>query len=178
MCKKIRIADIQTPAEAATETLLKTVADEDGNVELPIDVNQVLDKMGIKPEAMLLADDTSGLLVKDKPNAPFKAVSNVLDHPHRARFTYAHELGHYVHCYQDLPEEEKAGKVERRDELASRGCDPEEIWSNQFAAALLMPASIVRYYWEQALSPGTMAAKFDVSLEAMNNRLKNLGLIR
>lgn len=178
MEKKIRIEDIQTPAGAATETLWKTVADEDGNVDLPINVNEVLEKMGIESEMMPLEADTSGLLVKDKPNEPFKAVSNMHDHPHRARFTFAHELGHFIHSYQDLPEDKIAGKVEKRDELSSRGCDPDEIWANQFAAALLMPASIVRYYWAKALSPESMAAKFGVSLSAMNNRLSNLDLFQ
>lgn len=178
MDKKIRIDDIQKPAKAATETLLKTVADPDGNVVLPIDVHEVLSKMGIRTELMLLQGDTSGLLVKDKPDEPFKAVSNIMDHPHRVRFTYAHELGHYVHSYQDLPEDKVAGKVEKRDELSSRGCDSEEIWANRFAAALLMPASIVRRYWGKAYSPELMAEKFDVSPSAMNNRLSSLGLIQ
>lgn len=178
MGEKIRVKDLRTPAAAATETLLKTIADANGCVSLPINVHRVLDMMGIKAQTMLLQSDTSGLLVKNKPNEPFKAVSNRENHPHRRRFTYAHELGHFVHTYQDLPNDKIAGKVEKRDELASLGTDPEEIWANNFAAALLMPASIVRNYWAQGMSVSAMSSLFDVSYGAMSNRLSNLGLLR
>lgn len=178
MGEKIKVGTLQTPAAAATETLMKTIADVNGCVSLPIDVKQVLGKLGIKVETMFLEPDTSGLLVKDKANEPFKAVSNIENHPHRRRFTYAHELGHYIHSYQDLPADKVAGKVEKRDELASSGTDPDEIWANKFAAALLMPASIVRNYWAQGMSVPAMSALFDVSGEAMSNRLSTLGLLR
>ncbi len=178
MGEKIKVRNLQTPAAAATETLMRTIADANGCVSLPIDVKRVLEKLGIKVETMFLEPDTSGLLVKNKADEPFKAVSNIQNHPHRKRFTYAHELGHYIHSYQDLPDNEKAGKVEKRDELASSGTDPDEIWANKFAAALLMPASIVRNYWAQGMSVPAMSVLFDVSDEAMKNRLSTLGLLR
>lgn len=178
MGEKIKVKNLQTPAAAATEALKITIADKNGCVSLPIDVKQVLEKFGIKVQTMPLKSDTSGLLVKDKANEPFKAVSNIENHPHRKRFTYAHELGHYIHSYQDLPDKEVAGKVEKRDELASSGTDPDEIWANKFAAALLMPASIVRNYWAQGMIVPAMSALFDVSSEAMTNRLSTLGLLR
>lgn len=178
MGEKIRVKNLKTPAAAATETLLNTIADVNGCVSLPINVRDVLDKLGIVAEEMPLNPETSGLLVKDEPNKPFKAVSNIGNHPHRQRFTYAHELGHFIHSYQDLPADKVAGKVEKRDELASLGTDPEEIWANKFAGALLMPASIVRNYWAQGTSIPAMATLFDVSVSAMSNRLSNLGLLR
>jgi Zn-dependent peptidase ImmA (M78 family) len=178
MTEKIRIRNLSAPAASATETLLSTIADVNGCVTLPIDVEVIIEKMGIKVEQLDLDSSTSGLLVKDKANEPFKAVSNISNHPHRRRFTFAHELGHYIHSYQNLPDDQVAGKVEKRDELSSLGRDPEEIWANQFAASLLMPASIVRSYWADGRSFSWMILMFDVSSEAMSNRLSTLGLIR
>lgn len=152
MGKKIRVKNLYTPAAAATETLLTTIADVNGCVSLPIHVGQVLSRMGLKAETMYLDSNISGLLVKDKPGEPFKAVSNVMSYQYQKRFTYAHELGHYVHTYQDLPDDHILGMTEKNTELSSLGSNPEEIWANKYAEALLMPASIVRDYWAQGLS--------------------------
>ncbi|RSX56731.1 ImmA/IrrE family metallo-endopeptidase [Bifidobacterium samirii] len=163
------------PAESATETLLKTIA-VDGRVTLPIDVEAVIKALGLQMESLPLTPTTDGLLVKPSPNEPFKAVVNNASHEHRRRFTYAHEIGHFVHKYQDYPEDEKTGLVERRDELSSKGIDPEEIWANRFAAALLMPASIVRHCWGEGRTRDELADMFNVSRRAMDLRIATLGL--
>lgn len=170
------IKDRQYPAASATETLLKTIADN-GRVTLPIDVTAIAHALGLETQALHLDDpSTDGLLVKDQPRSPFKAVVSTDTHPHRQRFTYAHEIGHYIHKYQDLPKEERAGRVEHRDELSPEGIDPEEIWANRFAAALLMPAAIVRRHWGEGRSRDELARMFDVSRRAMDLRIATLGL--
>ena len=66
---------------------------------------------------------------------------------------------------------------DRRGPSAARGNNPDEIYANQFAAALLMPEEKVRELRGQ-IGPAAMAVEFGVSLEAMMFRLENLGLDR
>ncbi|RYN12663.1 Zn peptidase [Bifidobacterium animalis subsp. animalis] len=165
------------PSQAATELLLKTVADEDNRVMLPINVVDIARQLGLEYTMLFLQEDVSGLLVKDTEDGPFKAVVDAGEHEHRTRFTLAHEIGHYIHKYQGPEWEHKeAGLVERRDELSTRGTDPEERWANSFAASLLMPASIVINFWADGMEIPDMARKFNVSQKALEYRVKNLGL--
>jgi len=50
--------------------------------------------------------------------------------------------------------------------------------ANRFAAALLMPDSAVTDMAGEGLSPAQMAQRFGVSVEAMDIRLQELGLLR
>lgn len=172
---RIKVDSLDAPYRAADELLRKTVV-KDGMISIPVDVEAIAKELGLDYQRLLLDEKTDGLLVKDEPNTPFKAVVDSLAHPHRARFTLSHEIGHYIHKYQDFPDEKIAGKVERRDEMSSRGIDPEEIWANRFAAALLMPAGIVAKLWADGKRIEDMADMFNVSLAAMGHRIENLGL--
>ncbi|KFF31688.1 ImmA/IrrE family metallo-endopeptidase [Bifidobacterium bombi] len=176
MTDKIKVDNTGSPAAAATDTLLKTVGTADGRVNLPINLSDISRLLGIKMESMILDKDKAGILVKPE-NDDFHAVANITDGLQRQRFTYAHEIGHYIHKYQDFPREKPAGEVEERDELSSQGIDPEEIWANKFAAALLMPAAIVRQFWAEDKSVSEMANIFAVSKSAMNVRVATLGLM-
>ncbi|NMM93952.1 ImmA/IrrE family metallo-endopeptidase [Bifidobacterium oedipodis] len=171
----IRVNDLSSPAAAATETLLKTVA-PGGGLNLPVDPFRVAELLGLKPEKLALTPDVDGLLVKNKANEPFKAVTDVYASEQRQRFTTAHEIGHWVHKYQDTPPDAVLGIVESRDDLSSKGIDPEEIWANRFAAALLMPAAIVRRHWGEGRSRDELARMFGVSRRSMDLRIATLGL--
>lgn len=98
---------------------------------------------------------------------------NGLDHPNRQRFTCAHEIGHYS-------SRRKSGEDEtfsdRRATLAGLGVSPEEIYANQFAAALLMPAHLVQRFRGEGLAVEKMARRFGTSVQAMELRIRNLGL--
>ena len=172
---KIAIDDPSTPAAATTETLLKTVAPS-GYLNLPVDPARVAELLGILPQRLMLDHDVDGLLVKDEAGKPFKAVSNACASPQRQRFTTAHEIGHWVHEYQDVPDDAVLGRVERRDDTSSKGVDPEEIWANRFAVALLMPAAIVRRHWGEGCTRDELAEMFGVSRRSMDVRIATLGL--
>lgn len=169
------INETGNPVSAAIETLESTIA-PNGMVSIPIDVERVVNDLGLQVQKLPLDPGVDGILVKDKAGEPFKAVADSSAHEHRQRFTLAHELGHYVHKYQSVPIEEKMGRVERRDDTSSKGIDYEEIWANKFAASLLMPASIVRKYWGEGLTRAAMAKLFNVSERSMDIRLTTLGL--
>lgn len=175
MENRITVSNVDDPNAAAMQLLRQTIAPA-GRIVLPVAVEEVARCLGVEYRRMHLESGTDGLLVKDRPNVPFKAVVDDTVHPHRARFTLAHELGHYIHRYQNLPADKVAGKVEKRDELSHLGTDPEERWANSFAAALLMPPGPMVILWGQGTSVKHMADRFDVSVEAMRYRIDKLGL--
>lgn len=142
------------------------------NGGLPVDPAQIAHALGIRVRRVLLPENRSGALVKAREEAP-AILLNAADGNNRQRFTCAHEIGHYVKR-ADHPEEYEF--IDYRDALASQGTDPEEIYANRFAAALLMPSSEVRRLAAEGMSDLQMSFRFDVSLEAMQYRLQSLGL--
>jgi Zn-dependent peptidase ImmA (M78 family) len=102
----------------------------------------------------------------------------------RQRFTIAHECGHLqLHAgkmYVDA-------RVNFRDAVSGLAIDHEEIEANAFAAALLMPQDHVLTEIRKAskrheshdvtVIVDELARAFVVSKQAMEIRLKNLGLI-
>jgi Zn-dependent peptidase ImmA (M78 family) len=139
--------------------------------DLPVDPVRIAGSLGIRVIRATLDADMSGALVKELGKDPV-ILLNAGDSPNRQRFTCAHELGHYVKR-KDSPEAYEY--VDRRDSLTATGRDPEEIYANGFAAALLMPPTAVARLADEGLSDVQMALRFDVSLEAMRWRLVKLG---
>lgn len=86
----------------------------------------------------------------------------------RVRFTVAHEIGHWVLAQGTWP-------ISCQSAAGSR--TPEERMADRFAAALLMPADAVIAAWLRGEAFTALAARFDVSLEAMHWRLVELGLV-
>lgn len=90
----------------------------------------------------------------------------------RQRWTMAHELGHLVmRDTDDLLVDET---VWRNTSMESR--------ANGFAAAFLMPGSLVREAWRDEAAPNEslisqLLEKFHVSLDALAFRLHNLGCV-
>ena len=98
----------------------------------------------------------------------------------RARFTAAHELGHYVlhrddvasvvdsdlNMYRRGPSSESGGGEERRREYQA----------NMFAVEFLMPADKVREAYGVTNDLSRLVRIFDVSEEAMGYRLNELEL--
>lgn len=164
------------PYAAATDTLKQTVV-KDGRITLPVDVDAVAQRLGLIVERLVLPSGTDGMLVKEDPyDYSFKAVLDARAHVHRSRFTLAHEIGHFVHSYQDFPLGKTGGILERRDRTSSEGVDEEEVWANRFAAALLMPSGIVADLWAKGASIPDMAEILNVSTQAMGLRVHDLGL--
>lgn len=166
------------------EIKAKTILQQTNSYYLPVPVDVVAHRLGLKVEAAQLGENVSGLLVIVEGKGIIGYNSS---HPEvRQRFTIAHEIGHYIlHQEQDsLFIDKKYGAAYRRDEQSSLGEKPREIQANRFAAALLMPEDLVEKEFvrsefdlgdEYALIE--LARKFRVSSQAMAFRLANLGLI-
>jgi Zn-dependent peptidase ImmA (M78 family) len=111
---------------------------------------------------------------------------NSANSPRRQRFTIAHELGHLdLHEGRQLTVDHSM-RVDWRDETSSLGTDKQEVEANAFAAALLMPKSLINKQIRVHLHGNSMARDalisalardFDVSAEAMGYRLINLGIL-
>ncbi len=120
---------------------------------------------------------------------------NSMDHHNRQRFTLAHELGHLVNDI--IPHIEKHEEFTYKDPATnfkrSGTAAIEEYEANEFAAKLLMPKSlvikegkkIIKFLKMKSLKGKVskssfiekMSEKFDVSEQAMEIRLKTVGII-
>lgn len=100
----------------------------------------------------------------------------------RQRFTIAHELGH-LQLHQDAL---FVDGLLQRDATSSRAVNTHEIEANAFAAELLMPRHLLLAELRERLPKSgvadpakltrQLAQKFEVSEQAMEFRLANLGL--
>lgn len=163
---------MRTPVKDAYETHSKYWADSSGDLDLPIDPISIASAMGIDVFTAKMSPDQDGYLEPDGPNGRPAIILNQDQSMNRIRFTCAHELGHYV----DHKQRNAALTRCDRDGRAASGTDPEEIYSNRFAAALLMPKTFLVKLYNQGLSVDALARRFKVSYSAMAWRLRNLGL--
>lgn len=101
----------------------------------------------------------------------------------RRRFTIAHELGHYLLHNDDIHFDERIplNPIGLRYGSTSTSADPKEIEANAFAADLLMPLDLLKnesipsdFGADEELA--RLAARFDVSVQAMTIRLTTLRL--
>jgi Zn-dependent peptidase ImmA (M78 family) len=152
--------------------------------ELPVRVEEIARQLGVTLVMETLDRNVSGLLFRQGED---KAIGVNAAHPVvRQRFTIAHEIGHLrLHPGKDLILDHV--RVNLRDDVSSHGTDREEREANAFAAELLMPTSEVASQVRRVLDRGgttdsrfiaDLALLFDVSEQAMEFRLVNLGLRR
>lgn len=158
--------------EAADEaTRLLTVA---WPFSIPIDPVAIARTVGIRVLTAPLDAETMGVLIKQPGQDPTIMI-NEGDSEHRRRFTCAHELGHWV---RRSDEADEYTTIDLRNPLSATGLSDEEVFANEFAACLLMPEPTVRRLQKEGLSDIEMSLQFKVSREAMQFRLRNLGLLR
>lgn len=138
-----------------------------GDIIFPVDPARLAADIGIDVHVVDLPRNVSGALVSEEGMDPVILLSSI-DSNNRRRFTCAHELGHHLRG--------DANDVERRDEKASWGSDPKEIYANSFAAAVLMPAAYFRRLAADR-SVGELASIFGVSAAAVRLRCKNLDIV-
>lgn len=155
------------PAELADLARL-----EAGQTHAPIDVHVVIGACNVRFTEERMPDALSGLVVV-VGDTPIIAVRQQ-DPPRRRRFTAAHELGHVLLAHHD---------TFHVDLTAAEGVPPNYNWrheraANDFAAALLMPAALLRADVSTTVQVSTnaLAERFDVSEQAMSIRLTALGL--
>lgn len=166
------------------DTRAENILRQTGMLRVPVDVELVAHRLSLQIEAVPLGENVSGLLVVEKGQGVIGY--NVTHAPVRQRFTVAHEIGHFILHRNDNPSAlfiDTRYIVYRRDAKSSTGEDRREREANRFAAALLMPATLL--YVELQNHPfdfgdeetlTTLASKFQVSTQAMSIRLSNLNI--
>ena len=154
---------------------------EHGLSRPPIDVYKLAKKLGIRVVEEGLGNDVSGMLYREGDRAVILVNRN--ESSVRQRFSVAHELGHYIlHQGSSVFVDRR---VRFRDSTSSTGTNREEVQANRFAAALLMPESLVlkevharrqrRFLPTDEELIQELADLFDVSTHAIEFRLGNLG---
>jgi Zn-dependent peptidase ImmA (M78 family) len=167
-----------TAAEAkATEVL------REANVTtLPVPVGDIVKQLGVDLTYEAYDGDVSGMIYRYDDQAVIGV--NSTHPPTRQRFTLAHEIGHYVlHEGNQLFVDRFVTRVNWRNGESNI----EETEANQFAAELLMPREFVVREVGNAISKrkeidaqslaNQLARLFNVSPQAMEYRLTNLGVL-
>lgn len=143
---------------------------------LPVNPQSIAEAMGIEVKSLTPFDqenwrpnESGHYSYRDgKPLITY----NSTDASVRQRFTIAHEIGHHVHGDLDAPRD-------TTEQFSARTRDPKEVAANRFAAALLMPAALVKHLvLEQRITDlARLARAFGVSTAAMEFRLKAIGFL-
>jgi len=169
---------ILTYIEEKTEKLLKDLDIKNA----PIDPTVIAKHLGVDVQSTPLEEEISGpFVMKDK--MAFIRYNETEKNDKRTRFTIAHELGHFV-LHKEIPliiDKGNNDKVLYRDATSSSGELHREREANAFAAALLMPKYLIEPEIKKVPKNSEvivfLSNKFNVSEQAMNFRLINLGLI-
>ena len=151
------------PSVAARRLLEEVGAPDDEDV-----VVLALKKLGIEV-IRGMADSIDAMLIHVPPGRPVIAVNS--NRPLcRRRFSVAHELGHYVLGHNSLVfSESGGGGMIKRDPRQERA-------ANAFAAEFLMPKKLLAREAHK-YSLRALARRYLVSMQAMEIRLKELGLV-
>lgn len=146
---------------------------------LPVKIEEIARSFGLKVIPYPFDDNISGTLVIEQNVIGF----NQFESRVRRRFTVAHELGHFI-----LHKDKRPIFLDKLFRLNSSSTSTDqnyelELEANLFAAAILMPETILRKEVKNIeLDFGNeegikyLARIFDVSSTAMYYRLKNLDL--
>lgn len=144
-----------------------------------VDPVELANRLGAKVyNAKFGQADVSGLVSRRNGNTTIYV--NADDPSPRKRFTIAHELGHFILHLAGT----EGDFVDDADNFRVP-VDPDAHWTperrqeweaNEFAAALLMDADLVRRKWLELQDVREMARWFQVSDKAMALRLDALGV--
>lgn len=136
---------------------------------VPVDIDLIADKLGLRVHYRRDLGDTSGYIKKVEGGYEVGVNAN---HPEtRRRFTLAHEVAHFVlHRFQigDGITDDAMYRSELSDHF--------EREANGLAAAILMPANLVRSMYKAEKAIVRLAGLFRVSEGSMRIRLKTLGI--
>lgn len=150
-------------------------------VSPPVDVRSIAESLLLKIVEVHLGNGSDGALIPER-----REIEVNVDKPHvRQRFTIAHEIGHWVLRHRDRMyeiDEAPTGIYDNRDDsevdLEEKSRPPTEREANRFAAELLMPAEWMKKSWRELNDPDKLAELYDVSREAMWNRIVDLRLLK
>jgi Zn-dependent peptidase ImmA (M78 family) len=170
----------QNTRKYAPEELAEFVLQDHWNGKTFPTINKkVLNSIGLDVFSTEFTDENiEGALRIEKGRKPavfLKKGSNLLQG--RLLFTMAHELGHYMDIKYNYPNklDQDAIITDYRRNINDVESYDKELFANQFAGCVLMPANIIADMVTNGLSKAQMLTIMSVSEHALNVRLKNLG---
>lgn len=156
--------------DLATPEQLLDFAKAKGIEISPLNVSELARHLGISVRYEPMKDDDSGSLKKDNKSGSWVMTVNSLHHPHRQRFTIAHEIAHRIRhaansdCFED------------KTFFRNGESNWMEAEANDFAASILMPQEAFDHFIENISSQvDEVAMHFQVSSHAVRIRAKVLG---
>ncbi len=173
--------DLPYISDAELENEARELFQSTNTKSIPIDVDLVAHRLGIKVEYTDLGDDISGVLVLSDNKQPYIGINDTHSMV-RQRFSLAHEIAHFIlHSSNSELFIDKNFKVAFRGNFSSSPNDRMEIQANILAAAILMPDDLIINELnnsgfdlcdENLVSD--LAETFQVSSQAMAIRLSKL----
>lgn len=128
-------------------------------------INHIKKEKDLSVYSWAFGEDTDGIQITEGEKATIGY--NQTQHPHRQRFTIAHEIGHLL-----------LGHTGKNFILDLNSKKPEEIEANQFAAELLMPLEMLKNDFRNGKKNARNIAKaYNVSEEAVWWRVYDCKLI-
>jgi Zn-dependent peptidase ImmA (M78 family) len=145
----------------------------------PIPVERIAQALGATIRSLPLREsEVSGMLYRD---GDIRVIGvNSLHHPHRRRFTIAHEIGHLLLHKGEQVHIDRSFRVNLRDDRSALGTQREEIQANLFAASLLMPREFLMADLKEGIDFEAdadlkrLAERYQVSAQALTLRVNRL----
>lgn len=132
------------------------------------DPYEICARLGIDVIETLLPAGVSGMIVKERGQDAQVFIERG-DVRGRRRFTCAHELGHFIERMNVADDDDFSFRDRRGNDY-----DLHEFFADEFAGELTMPAEAVSRLRDQGVPATTMAARFGVTLSAVERRLRRL----
>ncbi|MGR3743028.1 MAG: ImmA/IrrE family metallo-endopeptidase [Pseudooceanicola nanhaiensis] len=171
---RINLADIHAPRRLG-QALHAMLGPIDGAVPI-VDIAQELDIAEVRLDVF---DGFEGMLLTDRRRSDGSILANTSRGERRARFTVAHELGHFLMERHKLSDTDgfRCMPADMRETRAGRQHFRQELEANLFAIEALAPVAMVKPYL--AGSPDLRVAqqmrdRLDISLEACIRRILDL----
>lgn len=162
-------ASIHLDAKKAAYQLLDSVWRGRG---FPVDPKAIAAELGVTVLEAELPENILGGLIKDVGKDPV-VMLNQCDSAEHKRFNCAQKLGYFTE--QKNRHAECYKYVEFRVRQGTDNGTP-EIFADSFAASLLMPELAVRQLARKGMALKGMAQHFGVTADALEYRLKQLGI--
>ena len=145
----------------------------------PVPVEAIATMLGARIVKSDFNNEVSGILIRKDGDIVIGVAKE--QSKTRQRFTIAHEIGHLIlHEGEDV-HVDKDFRVKLRSQVSSAAIDVDEIEANAFAAALLMPETLLMkdikklaIDFDDASQIDNLAKRYNVSGQAMTFRLLNL----
>lgn len=145
----------------------------------PVPIDEIARGEGATTIVRHFNNEISGLLLREGNSIIIAVERN--QPPTRKRFTIAHECGHLMLHQGKEVRVDTAFRVNLRSPESSTAEDVEEIESNAFAAAILMPEAFLRKEIDKLVFDiddeecvKALAKRYQVSAQAMTLRIVNL----